>query len=167
MFIANEERKALWPSLAEQDPDLLLSIGTGYDPNQHILSTNPGPRSKAGIEGHLRRLLKIAMDAIQDNLDCEKTWKNFITALGIQPEDEETKRKYQRLNPDFTDSLPKLDEVARMNELEEKTEIIFLQHPLISEIANTLIATLFYFEIAQVTLKADRIECKGKGASLN
>lgn len=148
--LSDNERKILWPSLAKHDPDLLLSIGTGFDGGANTPQTNPGPRSIAGIEGYLRRMLRIALDAIQDNLDCENAWLKFTRKLQIN-ENDERKRKYRRLNPDFTGSLPKIDDVTQIDDLEKKTKQTFLQYPAIYEsIADTLIASLFYFEMCLV-----------------
>lgn len=150
VFVANREREILWPKLAQQDPDLLLSIGTGFDSNAKASHDNPGPKSKAGVEGYLRRMLRIALDAIQDNLDCEMTWRNFIASLHILPHDEEKRSKYRRLNPNLINSLPKLDDVSQMDDIQERTRSS-LPPGLYMSIADTLVATLFYFKMGKVS----------------
>lgn len=165
VFIADQERKILWPTLAKHDPDLLLSIGTGFHASTQASSINPGPESEPGINGYLRRKLKLVLDAIQDNLDCEKAWSNFIERLSL-PEDEERRKKYQRLNPSFPYSLPKLDEFTQMEKLQQETRASFLQYPRVYElVADTLIASLFFFEMQSTCTPAtepdDYYNCKG------
>lgn len=145
IFIADNERKLVWPDLAEQDPDILLSIGTGYNSKAKANTSNPGPRSKIGMEGYVRRMLRIALDAIQGNLDCEATWRDFISRL---PKNDEKCRKYARLNPDFENTLPRLDDVKQIDYLQTRTKQTFSSNPGWYEpIAETLIASLFYFEM--------------------
>lgn len=69
--------------MAAQDPDILLSIGAGLDPNHNINPDDPGPKYSTGIGGFARRLMKLGFEIIRDNMDSEKKWKADV--LPTQP----------------------------------------------------------------------------------
>lgn len=76
--------------------------------------------------------------------------------------------KYRRVNMDFTNFLPKLDEADRMDFLQKRTkEEIFRNPEPYNSIADTLIASLFYFEMSEEIAVVDEVsscswECVGK-----
>lgn len=163
--LANEERKVLWPELKNRDPDILLSIGTGFNSKTtKQRHDEPGPRPKPGILGYKEKMFKIAVDVIQDAIEAENTYSKFCEGLHIEREETEEARvdrfrKYPRLNPNFSgpDPVPSLDAVDRMGELIQKTTHYILHSQEFQEVANSLIATLFYFE----TLHHDDLEWNG------
>ncbi|KAI5805973.1 hypothetical protein EDC01DRAFT_609926 [Geopyxis carbonaria] len=147
--IAEIERKLLWPSMSDQDPDILLSLGTGY--NSGALKANPddpGPRAAAGIGGFARRMMKLGFEIIRDSINCEKKWEDFLSTLAIESGDEDRSRKFARLNPDFkgTAGLPRLDEVEKMESLLATTQEFAIKDEKIEIVAASLVASLFYFE---------------------
>jgi len=141
------EQKKLWPHLANTDPDILLSIGTGVE---QYATTNrrdqPGPKNEAGFRGFAMGLIRLASDTIQDGMDSEKMWDTFLKSV-VTPsgDDGEKLRKYRRLNAKFED-VPKLDQVERMAEFQDCTRRNFADSADIRSVAATLIATLFYLE---------------------
>lgn len=162
--LANEERRILWPESKDQDPDILLSIGTGYD---SLLQPRPAAQSKPGPLDYLKRLFKLAADILQNDLDCQRIWRDFRDSQGIYNFAPETERKYVRLNIDLKDAdfgkdkksqvqrVPLLDQVKKMEILEkiakgkcsDDDSELALE---ISRVANTLIASLFYFKVSGI-----------------
>jgi hypothetical protein len=151
------ERKSLWPKLSHLNPDILLSIGTGFDSSLKHSRDRDGQGRKTSLGGvsYVKRLLRIAMDQLESNLDCQKAWATFISPLNL--EGSESARKYRRLNRDYPGNLPKLDEVERMEHFEKIVRDYFIGEDIMDEIAITLIASLFYFE----TEKLHQMECEG------
>jgi len=156
--LANEERKLIWPESRTQDPDILLSIGTAFDSSAARQPLEPGPQAKLGLKGFAMKMFKIAIDTLQDVLDCERSWVTFLESVGIQNDDAERRRKYWRLNPDLNQirtetnsiglavTLPKLDEVDEMDVLVSHTLCIFRGSPKLRDVKATLVSSLFYFE---------------------
>jgi hypothetical protein len=142
--VADTERKLLWPHLSCEPPALLLSIGTGYDSTTKS-ETRQSPRIQPGPFGYFRYLYRIAWDQLQTSLGCEQAWKNFIYPLNLREQDD--LRKYCRLNQDYHESLPKLDDVDKMTFLEDSTRACFMHDKLIDQVADTLVASLFYFKL--------------------
>ena len=161
--VADTERKLLWPHLARDHPALLLSIGTGFDSASKVGEDKQGPKIIPGVSGYSKRLIKMAQDQFETCLDCELAWKKFLEPLKLTGQD--SVRKYRRLNFDYGDALPKIDDVNSMASLVDRTRMHFSQDPLIGEVADTLTASLFYFRVD--FLKADgedgaKWNCEGR-----
>ncbi|KAA8903651.1 hypothetical protein FN846DRAFT_779968 [Sphaerosporella brunnea] len=161
--IADDERKLLWPQ--HPQPAMLLSIGTG---------------SKAGITGadgsdadsmpnhngpcaYLRRLKVIVTHQIAQNMDAQRIWERFM-----DKQERGTGGKYFRLNPEFKGPLPKLDQVKDLETLEKKAnDFCGEESAQLKEIADRLIASLFYFSLDNsVSVDKDgnsKYHCKGLG----
>jgi hypothetical protein len=152
----------LWPNLAEQDPDILLSIGTGYNSNLTNARREPGPPWRPGFIGYAKRMLKLAVDMIQDDLNCQRIWEDFRRGLEIHAEDEERNQKYCRVNVDLGNELPKLDAVNEVERLEKITKDHFLQSAQLYQIAGILIASLFYFRTEKVEKCGSVWKCSGE-----
>jgi predicted acylesterase/phospholipase RssA len=139
--LAMRERQLIWPEMAEMNPDIVLSIGTSFNPNSKRGQIDP--RSRFGMLAHAKQLAKIAIDHVLSTLDSERTWHNYIQHL---PSDK-VRERYIRLNLQLRDDPPRLYEVDMMHELREMTQSRFTkQKEQIMAVANRLIATLFYFE---------------------
>lgn len=161
---ANCERKNLWPDLADQHPDILLSIGTGYNDVPKPKTTDKGPKSKNGIIGFARRLFKIVIDQLENSLDCERSWKDFTRPLELNGRQDDI-QKYHRININFGDELPELDKVDKIPFLESVTGDFCLENQTLNLIATKLIASLFYFNLIQVTPKQsdrNKWDCTGQ-----
>jgi len=104
-------------------------------------------KARFGLHRYVRKGLKIAANAIEDKLDCEKTWSNFYDSLNIAKNDRYRRKKYCRLNPKFDETPPAPDAVTRMRELESTTRIYCSKSCEIKDVASTLTASLFYFEL--------------------
>ena len=74
--LAMRERKLMWPDMADTDPDVVISIGTGFSPNaSRRMAFNP--RSRMGILSTAKQVAKIAADHVQSALNSERTWRIF------------------------------------------------------------------------------------------
>lgn len=167
MVVADCERKLLWPHLAHKHPDLLLSIGTGFDPILKPDGDREGRRTRAkrGALEFAKTVLKIATQQIESSLNCERTWSDFLRSIQMQDEDKAT--KYRRLTIEFPNNLPRLDQVDRIEWLGEMTEAFCSDNILIDEIATKLIASLFYFRLdgaSQVAQAGKKWICEGRSA---
>lgn len=169
MVVADCERKLLWPHLAHKHPDLLLSIGTGFDPTPKPDGDRQGRRTRAkrGALEFAKTVLKIATQQIESSLNCERAWTDFLSS--IQMQDEDKAAKYRRLTIQFPNNLPRLDQVDQMEWLNQMTESFCSNNPLIDEIATKLIASLFYFRLdgaSQVTQTGKKWICEGRSTWL-
>jgi hypothetical protein len=152
--IADWERKTIWPELKDSDPDILLSIGTGYQETAEVAAAaRPSPQKKKSSSAFLGRsktfeyaknLAKIAADTLQESMNSEKMWHKFYHSV-TRDGDKDRQKKYRRLNPCFAD-VPDLDMVDRINELEAETRARYFDSPEVASVASTLIASLFYIE---------------------
>ncbi len=142
--IADAEQKVLWPESATSDPDIILSIGSGYCPHQEHDASTTSIRTRFGIVANLKALYRIAVDHIESSLDAERLWKNYVDILSPS---EGAKHRFQRLNvPLPYDAPPKLDDLDCLNELKKDVRKYFADHRQIQDIAKHLIATSFFFE---------------------
>ncbi|KAF1844020.1 FabD/lysophospholipase-like protein [Cucurbitaria berberidis CBS 394.84] len=144
--VADSEWKLIWGSNLCSHPDIVLSLGTGYDPQKR----ERPQRSSAVRRGIFRNgkfLLKIAADHLQDALDCEKTWQEYTRRL---PE-EVSRSRFVRYSPQLIKDLPALDDVHRLDSLQEMVRG-FLSEDAVKfrRLAMQLIATSFYFETEKV-----------------
>jgi hypothetical protein len=75
------ERKLIWPDMAEANPDLVLSIGTSYNKKAPRKSLMSPSTANWGMVAHWKQLAKIAIDHVQSTLDCEMTWNKFRNSI--------------------------------------------------------------------------------------
>lgn len=72
----------LWPSLSDEHPDIILSIGRSFNPNSSRRKNQKRPSAPhLGVLNHAKQLIKIAIDHISSTLDSEKTWEEYIEVL--------------------------------------------------------------------------------------
>jgi hypothetical protein len=139
--IADSEWNLIWPTTLSKHPDFVLSLGTGHDPLRKERATNTG--SRKGILRNGKFLLKIATDHIQDALDCEKTWREYVRGLP----DDLSRSRFVRYNIEMAKSLPDLDDVQRLDAVQERAKERLAEVPGYFQcLAMQLMATSFYFE---------------------
>ncbi|KAG0640048.1 acyl transferase/acyl hydrolase/lysophospholipase [Tuber brumale] len=168
VFLANAERKIIWPEQKERDPDILLSIGTLWsdqDESGSELVDRISSKAIFGLPRYAKNLLGIMVGAVRDDLDCEKTWSSFYDSLNIAEEDGYRKKKYCRINPKIPNKPPPLDSVSSLDDLQAITRKYCSTSPEIKNVASTLVASLFYFELksAKESTPAGCWTCEGKG----
>jgi hypothetical protein len=143
--IADRERKLIWPDLAEQEPDVVVSIGTLFCGKSEKKRTTKWASSPKGIVAHFKFLAKMASDHLHTSLDSQRTWDEFISVRGPAGTN---RGRYIRLNPELETQPPKLDEVDQLETLEEITRFRIGGDHKLQSLARRLIATSFYFETA-------------------
>ena len=157
--IADKERKLIWPNMEDEYPDIVVSIGTAFNPSSRPAVEKTSPL-RLGVFSHGKSLYKIAKDHIASSLDSEKTWETYMNVL--QPP-LIYRPRYVRLNPRLVEDPPGLDEVHRMKHLQGLTRDKFSDDDRIRKVALQLIASSFYFEKsapAELT-EDDSFQCKG------
>lgn len=144
--IADSERRLIWGSSVCANPDLLLSLGTGFDPQRRERQTQINVL-KRGIYRETKHLFKMAADRMHDTLDCEKAWKEHIRHL---PEEISLSR-FVRYSPELVKSLPSLDDIDQLDRLQELARKELARNAaLFQRLAMQLVATSFYFETEKI-----------------
>jgi len=151
----------IWPQLANDPPDIILSIGTSYNSSSVPRKALQSPALRRGVFNHAKQLIKIAMDHIASTLDSERVWDEYIEVLHPSSRDE---HRYVRLNPDLPEDPPALDQVHMMRSLQETVRRQMQKDQRIGEVALQLISTSFYFEKSgQIDALPDgSFECLGE-----
>ncbi|KAL7901968.1 acyl transferase/acyl hydrolase/lysophospholipase [Trichoderma sp. TUCIM 5745] len=180
VFIADQERRLLWQDVKDWPPDIFLSIGSGFKIAEETLSesetmdlspsdnffkrTRKSRRATAGFKYFLRTANKI----IENHMDCEKIWKNYYSqnkSAGDRMTYGDENRNI-RLNVQFTNELPALDDVKSMDDMEHFAKLMFqMNQREIRKVAEKLIASCFYFEtvgLAFRNIETGRFQCTGK-----
>ena len=157
--IADCERKLLWPDMAKRYPDLLLSIGSGCCKSLKLPKGPPRAIQRLGISSNIKALYRIAVDHIESSLNSEAAWHNYMEVLA--PADDELFR-FQRINVELDEEPPKLDDVERMEELENATRQQWSRTRRLAKVARHLIATCFFFEKTRLAPSHGQLyECTG------
>ncbi|KAF7502349.1 hypothetical protein GJ744_006003 [Endocarpon pusillum] len=187
--IAFNERRFLWPDVADAPPDIVLSLGTGKDgrvvdsaiKNERLVRTNEKSRTLCLPDGKMAKLRKLGRPGdrkrgvvrnwieglsnfLDSILDAEREFRLFEADQSHFGSSD----RYIRLNPDLQGQPPPLDEAAQMLPLQEKVQKIFKTpaYELIMErIAYRLVASSFYFAKSP-SIEHDKVtrsyECKGR-----
>lgn len=144
--VADQERKLLWPNLADEQPDIVVSIGTSYNPNSVRRDKMQRTSTlRLGVLSQAKTLYRIAMDHISSTLDSETSWHTYMDVLNPLPR---FRYRYVRLNPELTGDPPALGDINKMEDLQEITRATMMKSKDIELTALKLIATCFYFEKA-------------------
>ncbi|KAK4644276.1 hypothetical protein QC761_0050990 [Podospora bellae-mahoneyi] len=69
-WVAHHERQILWKNFQYQQPDVLLSLGTGLGTSKDAVTTQVPQPTKRGF----RNLVNIILGMVQGQLNSEKTW---------------------------------------------------------------------------------------------
>jgi len=160
VHVADKERKLIWPELADSFPDIIVSIGTSYNPKSNPDAINSAPSPLSGVYNHAKQLMKIAKDHISHGLNSEKTWETYMDVLNPPASH---RSRFVRLNAQLNHDPPQLDDVSQMNKFQEEVRDEFWGDQRIKRVALQLVATSFYFERSGDvhTLPSGAIQCKG------
>lgn len=125
----------------------MLSLGTGIA----SATTNIGMLSKP-------RFLKRLLNSFMRNLNGEDAWKRFYNSVPIN-----TRHKYHRLNVQFTEPEPSLNDAIRIPELKASVPHKIQADPSESlAVLDAMISTMFYFELDGLpTVDDDGYTCSG------
>ena len=159
-FIADRERRLIWPDVGE--PDLFLSLGTGQNritvleklsgrPKEaHLQTVIPRPGQTAE---EARRARKWRSRKPDDILDAELAWQDFRN-YAVQERSEAKGRRFIRFNPDLDRDPPAAD---AKNDLETLQIVVRkrLQTPhrlaALRNVAHRLVASSFYLDVQSKT----------------
>lgn len=146
VLAADYERLCVWGEGPQSAPDVLVSIGTGFFPDAKAKSSDPGPQTGIGLVNGAMTFVNIARDVIESDLDCEKTWEDYVQCA--VPEGHERRSRYHRLTLEIRGPKIELDAVNEMPKLRNLTKGHYSKNAyLIDKVAGQLIASLFYFNV--------------------
>ncbi|KAG9835169.1 FabD/lysophospholipase-like protein, partial [Aureobasidium melanogenum] len=173
VYVANRERKLLWPAIADKHPDMLLSIGTGKNPStpqREALarrSSSPKddstPNAPTNKSGGIRRTLNALYQRFDNILDAEHTWTEF--EADINNRNDGFPSPYRRLNLDLKSKPPPFDAKDKFKEFRadvrgrlkdsDVTEVV-------KDVACSLVASSFYFKLVKTAqLRGGSFMCTG------
>lgn len=108
-------------------------------------------------------------DKIDNILDTEWTWQEFYRDTVGEQWATEYGSRYVRINPDLKQAPPPLDAKQSLDGLQEKVSKLLREPPLareINEVANTLVASTFYFKKDKSQMSSDKqirvFVCRGE-----
>ena len=169
-FIADRERKLIWPDAGQ--PDLFLSLGTGQnritvleklsgrpkEANPHNVMPKPGQTAEEA-----RRTRKWRSRKPDDILEAEIAWQDF-RSYAVHERSEAKGRRFIRFNPDLDREPPAADS---KNDLETLQLVVRkrLQTPhrmaALRNVAHRLVASSFYLDVqSKVTGKEGAKNCR-------
>jgi predicted acylesterase/phospholipase RssA len=155
--IAREEMSKIWPQLGTEHPDVLLSVGSGYQ--KCIPKAEEKPKSWLdALTGWVRwrgfRSLEALRDRLLHSLDSEEAWQDYYPDLHRR-----APGRYIRLNPEYKEKLPELDDLTALEDgmlqevaadyLGEGRTSVGEGKMIVQDVARRLLATTFYFESDQ------------------
>ncbi|KAF2725665.1 hypothetical protein K431DRAFT_260515 [Polychaeton citri CBS 116435] len=149
--LANEERKAIWPDMSDQDPDILLSLGTG----QNRISVLPKLTMKT-VDKHA------VQSKVDDILDAEISWASFRADVVAKDAPNRNTRRFIRFNPDIDRAAPAMDARDQMTSLQMTVrKRLCLPHCVtaLKHVAHRLLASCFYFEVKSRSVGQDGFHC--------
>ena len=170
-FIADRERRLIWPEVGE--PDLFLSLGTGQNRITILqkLSDRPAgsystammppgqsPTHQRKSSGKWKRL------RVDDVLDAEVAWTDF-RAYAVRERSEAKGRRFIRFNPDLDREPPAADNKSDIESLQANVRRR-LQTPhrtaALRNVAHRLVASSFYLDLqSKATAEKSEQVCTG------
>lgn len=112
--IAIADSLKTWPGTL---PAVILSLGTGQTPRAHV-QKQALLRGKIQ-SGTLARLLRWSRARLLEAIDGEEVHERVCASL-----DNARCMTYFRLNPEFPDGLPRLDEVEQIQHIREHVKFL-------------------------------------------
>lgn len=165
-FIADRERRLIWPDVGE--PDLFLSVGTGQNritileklsnrPKENLPSTMIPKPGQTGEEA--RRAAKTWRRKSDEILDAELAWQDF-RAYAVRERSEAKGRRFIRFNPDLDKEPPTADSKGDLENLQLVVrKRLQTPHRLaaLKNVAHRLVASSFYLDMQSKAI-SDRNE---------
>lgn len=167
-FIADRERRLIWPDVAE--PDLFLSLGTGQNRITVLQklserwSSNSGetvdlpPAHPAKASGKWRARKP------DDVMDCELAWAAF-RSFAVKEKSESRGRRFVRFNPDLDREPPLGDSKSEMLSLQvnvRKRLQTDHRRAALRNVAHRLVASCFYLDLhSKATAEKKEQVCVG------
>ncbi|TKA79397.1 hypothetical protein B0A49_02614 [Cryomyces minteri] len=107
IHIADRERKLLWRGLQDEYPDMIVSIGTSFNPQSRRVQPEKMQVPRYGVVSHVKSLIKIAQDHIASSLDSEKTWDEYLSTLAPPLTH---RQRFIRISPELRKDPPRIDD---------------------------------------------------------
>lgn len=166
-IVADSERRRIWDEVSDWPADFVLSLGTGLSRVRPRIQTSSMAKgleddkslqslaSQSSLSG-IRYGLRLAFKIIDDQLNCEKIWREYFTEATTQADQRpEDRRRNMRINVPFHGERPPLDAVDDVQAMEDHS-LSMIQSDLsirakIHEAAHRLVASCFYFEVSSTT----------------
>jgi hypothetical protein len=152
--IADKERKLIWPDTEHYPPDIIISIGAGYDasskrPLRRVNTWRPKSRSDD----------RLILDPSQSSSNAQDTWDHYKDSLPSKPRDD---IRYVRLNVPLDCPVPRLDDVDEMKPFQRQIQKL-LRGFSFAQQARQIIASCFFFDIIQPPTEGENgtLVCKG------
>lgn len=116
--VLEEERRKVW---TDNSPlDIVLSIGTGIQANAEgatKVDSRAFNLAKNIVPKGLKGKVAVGLDMIQSTLDCEKQWKDFVSAMDVK-----TRVSCHRINVGLDERPPNLDDFSKLPLLKREAE---------------------------------------------
>ncbi|KAI4737709.1 FabD/lysophospholipase-like protein [Aureobasidium sp. EXF-12298] len=173
VYVANRERKLLWPAIADKHPDMLLSIGTGKNPSapqrealeRRSSSTKDDntPNAPTNRSGGIRRTLNALYQRFDNILDAEHTWTEF--EADINNRNDGFPSPYVRLNLELKNKPPPFDAKDKFKEFRADVKRRLMDPDVmevVKDVACSLVASSFYFKLVKTApLRGGSFMCMG------
>lgn len=147
--IADAERKYIWPDVETQEPDVLLSIGTGKN-SGHLAKEKKMSEDAEKPTIWMKmvpKMIKVAMARASDILDAQRIWDKFVVNVVRKGSND----RYIRINPELPTEPPRLDEKDKLWSLASDVKrSLNSATGQIRGVADRLVASCFYFEKASI-----------------
>ena len=166
-FIADRERRLIWPDVVE--PDLFLSLGTGQNRLTVLQKLSDRPKGAAPgtaipqpgqtVTEARKASGRWRTRRIDDVLDAEIAWTDF-RAQAVRERSEAKGRRFIRFNPDLDREPPAQDSKSDMESLQVNVrKRLQTPHRLaaLRNVAHRLVASSFYLDL-QSKVTAERTE---------
>ncbi|KAM3066494.1 hypothetical protein ACMFMG_011992 [Clarireedia jacksonii] len=184
--IAMSEARALWPTIDE--PDVVLSLGTGYQVDEDVKMSDISPTETSPLVSSpvnttdLDQTERAIATALQNVQQPRGLWRSgfitrclesFLSTMDGQKFYDlpnqwnraaaDDKKRYFRLNVQLQGKTPALDDVSTMSSLKSETMKQHIRSKSLDELAECLISTLFYFELTSRPIRdRSHINCQGQ-----
>ena len=115
----------------------------------------------------MSKIINIMKNRVENILDTEVTWLNFMSDAARG--DEDTKTRYRRINPSIGKDPPKLDDIKMLPSLRNSIQTIMKRGDLrrqIGEIARHLVASSFYVEVSYPPVYPQELDAFVSGTNL-
>lgn len=152
--VGDTERKLIWPDTEHCSPDIIISIGAGYEfssrrPLRRVNTLWPRSRSDD----------RVILDPVQSSSYAQDTWTHYKDAIPSKLKDN---LRYVRLNAQVHCPLPRLDDVDEMKDFQRQIQKQLRGASLVHR-ARQIIASCFFFDIIQPPTEREneKLLCRG------
>lgn len=169
-IIADSERRRIWDEVSDWPADFVLSLGSGLSRVRPRGQASALPKDweddrslqslarQSSLSG-IRYGLRLAFKIIDDQLNCEKIWSEYVKEATVQGDQKiQDKRRNMRINVPFNGERPALDAADALQAMEDHA-LSMVKSDLrirskIHEAAHRLVASCFYFEVSSTTYRS-------------